>query len=257
MLKCIINSYCSTSIYSDRLASWNIEGDIPDWLSVYVSSNPSNYVSIYSNSYPKTEAEYTFKIKATNSFGSDEKIFTVTVTKQPPPKIITSRDLTGTMGYNSWYFESDQNVTWSVEGSLPDGFYLDNYSYSRYTYIYGTPKTAGEYTFTLRVENGLGSSTKTFTIAVEAQPVQQPSSLPQIARTGNIQVHSASNAILLSNLPQNAKVEVFNLQGKRIHSTHSENSQILKIPVQTKGMYIIRIKQGSSTATYQNRIYLN
>jgi len=58
-------------------------------------------------------------------------------------------------------------------------------------------------------------------------------------------------------LPSNAKIEVYNLKGKLIYSTHSENSQNLQIPVQTKGVYIIRIKQGNSTSTYQNRIYLN
>jgi len=50
-----------------------------------------------------------------------------------------------------------------------------------------------------------------------------------------------SNAILLENLPKNTKVEIYNLQGKRIHSTNSGNSQILKIPVQTKGIYIVKL----------------
>jgi len=63
------------------------------------------------------------------------------------------------------------------------------------------------------------------------------------------------NAIV--NLPSNAKIEVYNLQGKLVYSGYSEKSKILKIPVQTKGVYIIRVKQGNSTSTYQNRIYLN
>jgi len=58
---------------------------------------------------------------------------------------------------------------------------------------------------------------------------------------GNINVHTITNTIQLSNLPQNAKIEVYNLQGKRIYSTNSGNSKILRIPVQTRGMYIVKV----------------
>jgi len=58
---------------------------------------------------------------------------------------------------------------------------------------------------------------------------------------GRIGVQTTSNAILLENLPSNAKVEVYNLQGKCIYSSHPENPKILRIGVQTKGMYIIKI----------------
>jgi len=51
---------------------------------------------------------------------------------------------------------------------------------------------------------------------------------------------TTTNAIELSNLPSNAKVEVYNSQGKRIYSTHSENSEILRIGVQT-GIYIVKV----------------
>jgi len=65
-------------------------------------------------------------------------------------------------------------------------------------------------------------------------------------------------------LPSNAKIEVYNLQGKLIYTTSGKSlnrenrgSDNLQIPVQTKGVYIIRVKKGNSAATYQNRIYLN
>jgi len=70
--------------------------------------------------------------------------------------------------------------------------------------------------------------------------------IPQIA-TSNIRIQSTSNAILLSNLPQGATVEVYNLQGKLIYFGNSENSQILRIPVQTKGMYIAKVSSASET----------
>ena len=60
----------------------------------------------------------------------------------------------------------------------------------------------------------------------------------QIAQIG---VQTTTNAILLSNLPSKAKVEVYNLQGKRIYSAHPENPQILTIKVQTKGIYVVKV----------------
>jgi len=61
---------------------------------------------------------------------------------------------------------------------------------------------------------------------------------------GRIGVQTTTNTILLSNLPQNAKIEVYNLQGKRIYSTTSHSplaTSHLKIEVQTKGIYIVKI----------------
>jgi len=75
--------------------------------------------------------------------------------------------------------------------------------------------------------------------------------LPQSASVGNILVHTTTNAILLSNLPSNAKVEVYNIQGKLVFtsgkSSNRENrgSDNLRIGVQTKGMYIVKV--GSRT----------
>ncbi|GBU24614.1 hypothetical protein R83H12_01248 [Fibrobacteria bacterium R8-3-H12] len=60
-------------------------------------------------------------------------------------------------------------------------------------------------------------------------------------RIGRIGVQTIANAILLSNLPANAKVEVYNLQGKRVYSAYPENPLILKILVQTKGIYLLKI----------------
>jgi len=68
--------------------------------------------------------------------------------------------------------------------------------------------------------------------------------LSQIAG-GNIRVQATANAITLENLPRNTKVQVYTLQGKQIHSANSGNSQILKIQVQTKGVYIV--KAGNQT----------
>ena len=58
---------------------------------------------------------------------------------------------------------------------------------------------------------------------------------------GRIGVQTISNTIILSNLPTNTKIELYNLQGKHLHSSHSENSKILVISVQTKGIYIVKV----------------
>jgi len=59
--------------------------------------------------------------------------------------------------------------------------------------------------------------------------------------SGSIRAQAIDNAIMLENLPRNSKVEVYNLQGKRIYSSIPENPLILRILVQTKGIYIIKI----------------
>jgi hypothetical protein len=64
--------------------------------------------------------------------------------------------------------------------------------------------------------------------------------LPQIA-TGNIRAYATANAIVLENVPSEAKVEVYNLHGKRIYMGNPENPLIMKIMVQTKGMYIVKV----------------
>jgi len=68
---------------------------------------------------------------------------------------------------------------------------------------------------------------------------------PSQTTISNIHVKATSNAIVLSNLPPNTKVDVYNLQGKRIYFSNSGNSQILRILVQTKGIYIV--KAGTQT----------
>ncbi|MCL1957116.1 MAG: carbohydrate-binding protein [Fibromonadales bacterium] len=58
-------------------------------------------------------------------------------------------------------------------------------------------------------------------------------------------IRQIPNAITLESLANNTTIEVYNLQSKRIYFGNSENSKNLQIPVQTKGMYIVRIKSGS------------
>ena len=73
---------------------------------------------------------------------------------------------------------------------------------------------------------------------------ESPIRLSQIAK-GNIHAYTANNAIILQNVPQNAKVEIYNLSGKLISSKSfnqvNQGSDMLRISVQTKGMYFVKV----------------
>ena len=77
-------------------------------------------------------------------------------------------------------------------------------------------------------------------VSGECKTKTTPIHLPQIA-TGNIRAHAIANAIVLEGVPSGAKVEVYNLHGKRIYMGNPINPKIMKIMVQTKGMYIVKV----------------
>jgi hypothetical protein len=83
-----------------------------------------------------------------------------------------------------------------------------------------------------------------FTVAEEEMEEEEiedtPMRLTQTA-TGSIRAYTSGGNIILENLPPNAKIQIYSLQGKRIYSANHANPQILKIPVQTKGVYLVNI----------------
>jgi hypothetical protein len=79
--------------------------------------------------------------------------------------------------------------------------------------------------------------TQDFDIEVSAET---PVSLPRIA-TRNINAKAVGKTIILENLPQNAKVQIYNLRGGRIYSVNLENPKILQIGVKTKGIFVVKI----------------
>jgi hypothetical protein len=64
----------------------------------------------------------------------------------------------------------------------------------------------------------------------------------------------SNNTIILENLPAGTKIEVYNLQGKRIYSAYPENPKILRIGVQTKGIYIIKQTSPANTHSQYFRL---
>ncbi|MCL2208127.1 MAG: T9SS type A sorting domain-containing protein, partial [Fibromonadales bacterium] len=71
------------------------------------------------------------------------------------------------------------------------------------------------------------------------------STLPIFVKAPNKATFTAATFngnIILSNLPENAKVAVYNMQGKQIYSARAEKYQSqLKIGVKTKGVYLVKV----------------
>jgi len=149
---------------SDRSANWVIaEGILPPGLRL---ESYGNYA--YISGTPTTVGEYTFTVRAENSKGGDEREFTMTITASPPPEIVFANIPDGIIG-KSYYgrFETMNYVQWSiVDGTLPDGLRLERNYESYSNYIVGTPKEAGDFTFTVKVTNSWGSSETEFTIKI-------------------------------------------------------------------------------------------
>jgi hypothetical protein len=82
-----------------------------------------------------------------------------------------------------------------------------------------------------------------FTIIASETPIIYNHEKPSIMK---IMAQTTGNTIALQNLPPNTKVELYNLQGKRIYLGNSGNSQILRIQVQTKGIYFVKVRFGNS-----------
>jgi len=88
------------------------------------------------------------------------------------------------------------------------------------------------------------SSSSNGEIPSSSSDSETPIRLPQIA-TGSLHMQTTTNVIMLENLPSNAKVQAYNLQDKQIYSAYPENPKILRIGVQTKGIYVVKISHGS------------
>jgi len=172
---------------------------------------------------PANAGEYTIKISvpdsATYYFGVWSADFTI-ARKQIAKPAVTSTNLV--------YTGSEQSAGIAANAA--------------YTVIGGKGTNANTYTATVALNdkaNHEWSDGTTDDLLLPWEIKANTPILPQIA-IGSIRVQATSNAITLENLPRNTKVQIYSLQGKQIYSANSENSQILRIPVQTKGMYVVK-----------------
>jgi len=94
------------------------------------------------------------------------------------------------------------------------------------------------------VNGGQKSVSTTSNVATLRVNASAPVISSQITNS-NIRIYAAGNSITLQNLPQNANVKVYNLTGQLISSKSlnqvNQDSDMLRIPVQTKGMYFVKV----------------
>ncbi|MCL2778959.1 MAG: putative Ig domain-containing protein [Polyangiaceae bacterium] len=166
---------------------------------------------------PTTGGSYTFTVTATNSAGSDSKTFTIAVNAAP---VITGAYLPdGEVGAPylragiggaqascvimvTGYPTPSLKVT---AGSLPPGLSLDPAT----GVISGTPITGGSYSFTVTASNSVGSTSKTYTITVNAVPVITTTSLPgAVAGTAYTGTGGAAVVITATGYPDAPTVAV-------------------------------------------------
>jgi hypothetical protein len=181
----------------------------------------------------KTSGTATLEITVTSQYYTD---ITATITFEATSK--TAVTIIGITAQNSVYDGTPQLGYTGIATALPyTGALIYEYAGAGHPQSTTPPTKVGEYTIIVTVPPDApytGEWRGKFNITA-ANPI-----LPQIA-TGSIRVQPTTNAIVLENLPRNTKVQIYNIQGKQIYSANSENSIILRIPVQTKGMYIVKV----------------
>jgi hypothetical protein len=179
--------------------TWDVKG-LPPGLAVR-----SEGASAYIIGTPTTAGTYPVKVKVSNTAGtSDEIAFNLSVLMPRTPQFEPTQTLPDAkvgMIYSEDFWTDTEYAKYSIaSGSLPPGLKIEEeYGHS---YIYGTPTTAGNYTFTVRATNASGTATKQFTIRVTAPkvPTITTTSLPN-AKVGlrygdfpSIRLEAADNA---------------------------------------------------------------
>jgi len=145
--------YINTTGYN---IAWSLEDDLPPGLSLF----DYGYIS----GIPKRTGEFTFKVIAKNTIGSDTTEFTIVIgfDELQPPVITTETLPNSEVGsdYSEQIEATGSDIVWSISGELPPGLEFDDGN------IQGTPTKAGTYTFTVKAENADGSSAKQFIVTI-------------------------------------------------------------------------------------------
>jgi Tfp pilus tip-associated adhesin PilY1 len=192
-----VTSACSAGDFT-----WNVtSGSLPPGL--YIYNPPGNYNIFELYGTPTTSGTYNFTLTATDPSGNVSSPQTFTVTIQPSPGFglsITTGSPLQSGGVGMYYFGyimtpyaatgTTYPCTWSItSGSLPPGMGFGFYGGDSgtpwtYSYVNGTPTTAGTYSFTVQVVDSFGNSTnKTFSLTISKKPQQ-----PRTTGFNNVQV---------------------------------------------------------------------
>ncbi|MFA9380997.1 MAG: S-layer homology domain-containing protein, partial [Acetanaerobacterium sp.] len=148
----------------DTPITWSIDsGDLPDGLTL----DPDTGVI---SGTPTADGTFTLTVMAENSEGDDTKALSIEINPAAPPgtaPAITTNSLDdGVVGafYNDTLAATGETpITWTIfDGSLPNGLSLSGNTIS------GKPGTKGSFTFTVKAENSVGSTTKQLKIVIRA-----------------------------------------------------------------------------------------
>ena len=154
--------------YGDTPITWSIaSGDLPKGISLDSAGTLSGI--------PAEDGIFTFSVKASNSAGSDTKLFTLIVpfSEIRHPKITTTALNEGYV--NSPYGQKLTatgtstgltSLTWSAD-NLPDGLSL-----STTGYLSGTPTSTDSVTVTVYATNAIGTDSADFTLTISEPPAK-------------------------------------------------------------------------------------
>jgi hypothetical protein len=152
---------------SEAPVTWSIaSGNLPTGLSLNSATG-----EIYGT--PTTEDIYNFTVKATSIGGSDSKDLSITITPTAVAPAITTTILPDGKINTEYSAQLEAtgtaSITWSLEsGNLPVGLEL-----SETGIISGTPTTAGEFCFIVKVTNSVGFDTKELCIKIDGVGIVQ------------------------------------------------------------------------------------
>ena len=205
---------------------------------------------------PTTGGLITFTARASNNYGSEERVFTLNV--RMPPAITTETLADGIIGepYSQALTATGTTpISWLItSGSLPAGLTLSA------GVISGTPTTAGDFTFTLRAGNVLGATHhafREFTITIADTVTEpDPSSIVDVEQIETLMVfpNPVTDKLQLTtyNLQIGDIVEIFDINGRRVLSKpicqlSIVNRQLtIDISHLPSGTYIVSIGQIST-----------
>ena len=213
----------------------------------------------------------TFTARATNDYGSEDRVFTLNV--RMPPAITTETLADGTVGepYSQTLTATGTTpITWlRTSGDLPGGLTLAA------GVISGTPTTAGDFTFTVRAANILGATHhafREFTITIadtattpdpDPDPDTIPSSIIDVERLETLVVFpnpiTDKLHIVIPNPSTTLRVnstrdliEIFDINGRLVFSQPVETghapslhngTMVIDISHLPNGPYIVRFGQ--------------
>ena len=143
------------------ITSYTASATLPDGLTLDSSTG------IISGT-PTKKGDFTFRVTATNSYGSDSKYFTMNIHDVPT---LTTTSFTGYVGYafsGTLAASSGTVSSWTLSGTLPKGLTLNTTTGA----ITGKPTKAGDYTVTVTGSGTAGTFTGSVKFTINAKPVK-------------------------------------------------------------------------------------